>query len=142
MSATNMKSVEANEEQTLYEWCCLQALLHKAGLLSADRQEKLRELAEGEDEDFFTHYLKEVEKNVDCLRLEVNASNRRGSLSYCGEEIPYEKFGDQVVLNGNRKDYDPEVNALIYDLYPDVTSIQHNSGWYSRGDGQLKPENN
>ena len=64
------------------------------------------------------------------------------SLFYCGEEIPYEKFGDQVVLNGNRKDYDPEVNALIYDLYPDVTSIQHNSGWYSRGDGQLKPENN
>jgi hypothetical protein len=66
-------------------------------------------------------------------------ANQR-SLFYCGEEIPYEKFGDQVVLNGNRKDYDPEVNALIYDLYPDVASIQHNSGWYSRGDGQLKPE--
>jgi hypothetical protein len=73
-------------------------------------------------------------------RQDYLASQR--SLFYCGEEIPYEKFGDQVVLNGNRKDYDPEVNALIYDLYPDVTSIQHNSGWYSRGDGQLKPENN
>ena len=71
-------------------------------------------------------------------RQDYLASQR--SLFYCGEEIPYEKFGDQVVLNGNRKDYDPEVNALIYNLYPDVTSIQHNSGWYSRGDGQLKPE--
>ena len=72
----NMKSVEANEEQRLYEWCCLQALLHKAGLLSADRHEKLRELAEGEDEDFFTHYLKEVEKNVDNLRLEVTEEEK------------------------------------------------------------------
>jgi len=67
---------------------------------------------------------------------------KRRSLSYCGEEIPYEKFGDQVVLNDNQKDYDPEVNALIYDLHSDVRNIKHHSGWYSRGDGQLKPERN
>ena len=68
--------------------------------------------------------------------------SRQRSLFFCGEEIPYEKFGDQVVLDGNRKDYDPEVNALIFDLYPDVTSIQHNSGWYSRGDGEMEQRNN
>ena len=64
--------------------------------------------------------------------------SRQRSLFFCGEEIPYEKFGDQVVLDGNRRDYDPEVNPLICDLYPDGTSIQHNSGWYSRGDEEPK----
>ena len=103
--------------------------------------EMIQDLKEADDPEYTAWVVSLVARAKQFTDRQDYLASRR-SLSYCGEEIPYEKFGDQVVLNGNRKDYDPEVNALIYDLYPDVTSIQHNSGWYSRGDGQLKPENN
>jgi hypothetical protein len=103
--------------------------------------EMIQDLKEADDKEYASWVVSLVARAKQFTdRQDYLASQR--SLFFCGEVIPYEKFGDQVVLNGNRKDYDPEVNALIYDLYPDVTSIQHNSGWYSRGDGQLKPENN
>ena len=38
-----------DNEQELYAWCCLQALLNKAGYLSEEKKEKLREVSEGED---------------------------------------------------------------------------------------------
>lgn len=54
-----------NKEQELYAWCCLQALLNKAGYLSEERKEKLREVSV----DFFEHYEGEIEKNQDYFRL-------------------------------------------------------------------------
>ena len=56
-----------DKEQELYAWCCLQALLNKAGYLSEERKEKLRELSEGKD--FFEYYEGEIEKNYDSFRL-------------------------------------------------------------------------
>ena len=56
-----------SEEKEMYEWCCLQALLNKAGYLSEERKEKLREVSEGED--FFEYYEGEIEKNQDYFRL-------------------------------------------------------------------------
>ena len=58
-----------DNEQELYAWCCLQALLNKAGYLSEERKEKLRELSKGED--FFEYYEGEIEKNHDSFRLVV-----------------------------------------------------------------------
>lgn len=133
MSATNMKSVEATIKEAT------EIIKDLVGASCFD--EMIQDLKEADDPEFTAWVVSLVARAKQFTdRQDYLASQR--SLFYCGEEIPYEKFGDQVVLNGNRKDYDPEVNALIYDLYPDVTSIQHNSGWYSRGDGQLKPENN
>ena len=133
MSATDMKSVEATIKEAT-------EIIKE--LVSAPYFENIiqgfKDANDKENAAWVVSLVARAKQFTD--RQDYLASQR--SLFYCGEEIPYEKFGDQVVLNGNRKDYDPEVNALIYDLYPDVTSIQHNSGWYSRGDGQLKPENN
>jgi hypothetical protein len=42
-----------SEEQDLYNWCCLQTLLYKAGLLDEDQKAKL----EGLDPNFFDHYM-------------------------------------------------------------------------------------
>jgi len=56
-----------SEEKEMYEWCCLQALLNKAGYLSEEKKEKLREVSEGED--FFEYYEGEIEKNQDYFRL-------------------------------------------------------------------------
>ena len=58
-------------EDELYAWCCLQALLNKAGYLSEERKEKLRELSDSTGEDFFEYYEGEIEKNYDSFRLVV-----------------------------------------------------------------------
>ena len=99
--------------------------------------EMIQDLKEADDPEFTAWVVSLVARAKQFTDTQDYFASQR-SLFYCGEEIPYEKFGDQVVLDGNRKDYDPEVNALICDLYPDVTSIQHNSGWYSRGDEEPK----
>ena len=130
---TNMKSAEATIKEATE--------IIKDLVCASCFDEMTQDLKEADDPEFAAWVVSLVARAKQFTdRQDYLASQR--SLFYCGEEIPYEKFGDQVVLNGNRKDYDPEVNALIYDLYPEVTSIQHHSGWYSRGDGQLKPENN
>lgn len=58
-----------SDEKEMYEWCCLQALLNKAGYLCEERKEKLREVSEGKGVDFFEHYKGEIEKNQDYFRL-------------------------------------------------------------------------
>lgn len=70
-----------DNERELYAWCCLQSLLNKAGYLSEERKEKLRELTlatadaviigEGRGVDFFEYYEREIEKNHDSFRLVV-----------------------------------------------------------------------
>jgi uncharacterized protein YnzC (UPF0291/DUF896 family) len=56
-----------SEEQDLYNWCCLQTLLYKAGLLTEEQKEKLVEL----DPNFFDHYMNEIKSNLENIKLVV-----------------------------------------------------------------------
>jgi hypothetical protein len=56
-----------SEEQDLYNWCCLQTLLYKAGLLDEDQKAKL----EGLDPKFFDHYMDEIKSNLENIKLVV-----------------------------------------------------------------------
>tara|TARA_R110002110_G_scaffold327035_1_gene538783 strand:- start:444 stop:629 length:186 start_codon:yes stop_codon:yes gene_type:complete len=56
-----------SKEQDLYNWCCLQTLLYKAGLLDEEQKEKLVEL----DPNFFDHYMDQIKGNLGHIKLIV-----------------------------------------------------------------------
>ena len=56
-----------SKEQDLYNWCCFQTLLYKAGLLTEEQKAKLEEL----DPNFFDHYMDEIKSNLENIKLVV-----------------------------------------------------------------------
>ena len=54
-----------SEEKELFNWCCLQTLYFKAGLLSDEQIEKLKSL----DPNIFEHYMDEIKENMDRIEL-------------------------------------------------------------------------
>ncbi len=56
-----------SEEQELYNWCCLQTLLYKAGLLTEEQKAKLEEL----NPNFFDYYMDEIKSNLENIKLVV-----------------------------------------------------------------------
>lgn len=57
-----------SEEQDLYNWCCLQTLLYKAGLLDENQKAKLEYWV---DPSFFDHYMDEIKSNLENIKLVV-----------------------------------------------------------------------
>ena len=54
-------------------------------------------------------------------------------LTFKGQKIPYEftALKKTIVLDKNRRDFPPEVNKILKRKYPQITSIQHHSGYFT-----------
>jgi len=54
-------------------------------------------------------------------------------LTFKGQKIPYEfsALKKTIVLDKNRRDFPTEVNKILKRKYPQITSIEHNSGYFT-----------